>query len=114
MIYNGTINIERIVVHPMNDTNNHQIVELTKYSDEPTFSVDLYDGEYNWYWEFDLTNPSDYERVKYCILDAVFVCDIMRELAESLDDIFTDEFADILIEEDECAECNCCMCCGNC
>ena len=87
MIYRGTINVEQIVVSPMDNINNHQVIELTKYSDEPMFSVNLYDGENDWYWEFAIISPSDYERVKFDIFDTMFDCDTMVELAVELDEI---------------------------
>lgn len=113
MIYCGTINEERIAVHPMGDVNNTQFIELTKYGDEPVFSVDLSDGDDIWLWKFDMSNPSDYERVKLCIFNAVCECNTMDELACILDAIFREAFDDILFEdvcedcyEDECEYCS--------
>ena len=111
MIYCQTINVERIAVHPMDDMGNTQYVELIKYGDIPMFAVYVDDGEEEWYWEFEMSTPSDYERVKMNIFDAIFECDTMLELAEALDDIFEDGFATILID-DECANCNGCEGCN--
>ena len=110
MVYCKTVNVERIAVHPMNNLRNTQFVEITKYGDELVFSVDMYDGENEWYWEFDMSNPSDYERVKHNIFDAVFECDTMPELAEVLDEIFNDGFEPILIKDeyDGCIGCDGC------
>lgn len=101
MLYCRTINVEHIAVHPMDDTTNTQFVELTKYGDEPVFAVSMYDGEFDWCWEFDMFIPSDYERVKFAIFDALIECDTMVELAECLDETFHVVFEDILME-DEC------------
>lgn len=110
MIYCQTINKECIAVHPLDDINNTQHVELVKYGDTPMFAVYMYDGEDEWVWEFEMYTPSDYERVKMNIFDAIFVCDTMLELAEALDAIFENDFDDILIrnEDGECEGCEGC------
>lgn len=107
MIYCKTVEEERIVVHPMNDMRNHQFVELVKYGDENVFSVWVDDGKEEWIWEFYMTCPSDYERVKLSVFDSIYVCDTMLELAHTLDNIFNDGFETILIKDDE-DECECC------
>lgn len=107
MIYCQTINKEYIAVHPLNNANNTQYVELVKYGDVPMFAVWMYDGEDEWFWEFEMFTPSDYERVKMNIFDAIFGCDTMSELAEALDDIFINRFEDILVS-DECSDCDGC------
>ena len=105
--------MERIAVHPMGDVNNTQYVEFIKYGNTPIFAVCLDDGEDEWLWEFELFNPSDYERVKMSVFGAIFECDTMIELAETLDDIFENGFEDILIV-DECDECDGCGGCNKC
>ena len=100
MIYRQTINIERIEFSPLNDTNSTNCVELVKFGDTATFSVSMNNDEYEWYWEFDMSEPSDYERVKMNMYDAIFGCDTMEELGEALDAIFEDGFGEILIYEE--------------
>lgn len=107
MRYCQTINKECIAVHPLDDIYNTQYVELIKYGDAPMFAVYVDDGNDEWLWEFDMYTPSDYERVKMNIFDAIFECETMPELVEALDAIFRDGFGDILIED----ECNGCMGC---
>ena len=114
MIYCQTVYEERIAVHPMNDVNNTQVVELVKYGDEPIMLVTLYDGKENWMWEFDITNPSHYERIKLTIFDMIHECDTMKELALMLDSIFIDGFSPILIGEDPCEDCEGCEFCDVC
>lgn len=111
MIYCQTINIERIAVHPWNDVDNTEYVELVKYGDAPIFTVWTTDGEEDYLWEFETSYPSDYERVKANIFDAMSVCDTMLELVEAMDGIFKNEFADILVV-DECNECDGCEGCN--
>ena len=100
MIYRQTINIERIAFSPLNDTNSTNCVELVKFGDTATFGVSMNNDEYEWYWEFDMSEPSDYERVKMNMYDAIFGCDTMEELGEALDAIFEDGFGEILIYEE--------------
>ena len=111
MIYCQTINKECIAVHPLNNTNETKFVELVKYGDTPMFAVWMNDGEVDWFWEFEMSSPSDYERVKMNIFDAIFKCETMDELAWALNDIFEDEFVDILVI-DECDGCDGCEGCS--
>lgn len=97
MIYRQTINIERIALSPLNDTNSTNCVELVKFGDTATFGV--FADEY--FWEFDMSEPSDYERVKMNIYDAIFECDTMKELCEALNAIFEDGFSEILLYDDD-------------
>ena len=110
MRYCQTINKECIAVHPLDDINSTQYVELIKYGDIPMFAVWVDDGEDEWLCEFEQFNSSDYERVKMSIFDAIFECDTMIELAVALDSIFRDGFEDILVEN----ECECCDGCEGC
>lgn len=112
MIYCETLNRESIAVRPLNDIDNAQYVELIKYGDEPKFAVWVDDGNDEWLWTFDMTCLSDYERVKLSIFDAIFACETMTELTYAFDAIFTSDFEDILIEDED--ECDCCGCCGGC
>lgn len=113
MRYCQTINKECIAVHPLDDINNTYYVDLVKYGDAPLFAVWANDGECDWLWEFELFNPSDYERIKMNIFDAIFECDTMFELVAALDAIFRDGFEDILIIH-KCNECNGCESCSEC
>ena len=111
MMYCKTNMVEQIAVHPLDDIESTHFVELVRHGDVPILSVWLDDGEEEWEWEFEMFVPADYERIKMNIYDAIFACDTMLELAEALDDIFDDRFADILIV-DECSDCD--GCCGDC
>lgn len=105
MIYCKTINKEVIAVHPMNDMKNTQFIELIKDGENTVFYVWMDDGKDEWFWEFDMSCPSDYERVKLNIFDTIFECDTMIELALTLDEVFRDGFMRVLIEENECEDC---------
>lgn len=110
MRYCQTVNIEKIAVHPLDNIDSTHFVELIKYGNEPVFAVTMYDGEDVWIWEFEMYTPTNYERVKMSIFDAIFACDTMIELAVALDSIFRDEFEDVLIAD----ECDCCEGCEGC
>ena len=105
MIYRHTIHIERIMLSPLDNIDSVQFLELVKFGDTTTFGVFINNEEDSWYWEFDMSEPSDYERVKMNIYDAIFECDTMDELGEALDAIFGDGFGEILLccnrDEDE-------------
>ena len=115
MVYCGTVNVERIVMHPMNDLSETHYIEMVTSKDEPTFFVTCCCDE-EWYYEF-VYSKSDYERVKFNIMEMMFSCDTMDELLDALSEIFTDGFEEICIDEevfedecDGCEECRgCCM-----
>ena len=112
MRYCETVNKECIAVNPLDNIENTYYVELIKYGDEPKFAVWVEDGENDdaWVWEFDMTCPSNYDRVRLSIFDVIFECDTMKELVSAFDDVFENDFEDILIDD----ECDCCGCCGGC
>ena len=104
MIFHGNYTKEVIVVHPHYDESDHQFVELIKDADEPMFTVSFYAGDELYCWDFEMNNNSDYDRVKFNVMEAIFDVEDMEELAEVLDKVFNDGFEDILITE----------CCGDC
>ena len=114
MIYCKTINEEIIVVRPLDDIDNAKSIQLTKHGEEPTLSVYMCDGDYDWDWGFDISVPSNYERVKLCVFDAINACDTMAQLGCVLDSLFREMLDDILIVDiDECEDYCDCKYCGN-
>ena len=107
MILCGFGNLERIMIHEADDLDSQHYIDLVMSKDESTFAVTCccYD---EWFYEF-LYSKTDYERIKFNIVDSIFACDDMDELISVLDDIFQDGFEDIIIESSECLEC-----CGDC
>ena len=98
---------------PMDNIDSYECVRLIKYGDETALSVYVYDGKYEWDWAFDISNPSDYERIKLCVFDVICECDTMEELACMMDALFREAFDDILIVDvDECESCCECEYCG--
>jgi len=104
MVYQGTMVSESILVNDLNETH---FIELTKAADVPVFYVTCCCDE-NWFHAFSMRNSSDYERVKYNIMENVFESDTMEELLETLSEIFEDGFSDILIEEECNGDCDHC------
>lgn len=108
MVYHGTSMTETIWFGPENDFEETHYIELHKADDEAVFYVTTCCNE-DWAWAFKLDIPSNYEMIKFTILDEMFECENMRELLDALDDVFTDNFADIVVEEEKCG-----CCCENC
>lgn len=104
MVYYGTDMVECIAVHEAGDSENKHMIGMTKHADMPVFTVDCCcDSE--WRYDFVMNCSSDYERVKYNIMNAIFDCEDMNALLVALSKIFEDGFKDILIKEDKC-KCN--------
>ncbi len=110
MVYNGTGLAEFIMIRPMDEMDKVYQIELAKMPGEPTFVV-VCDYDEDWGYEFYLENNSDYERIKFNIMNAIFECDNMEELLGVLSEIFEDGFEDILVDDCDCdgscENCNC-------
>lgn len=100
MTYFGTAVSECIIIHNDGDLKERHCIEMTKSANTSNFIVTCccYD---DWGYEFKITNPSDYERVKFSIMEAMLVCEDMDELLTYLGEIFVDEFADTLTHEQD-------------
>ena len=94
MVYRKTIHAEQINYCPAGESDNMHYIQIEKW--DGFFKVGFCcepEREY----VFRLKDHSDYERVKFNIMEAVFECDNSEELMDYLEDIFEDGFADILI-----------------
>ena len=110
MVYHGTYVVERIAVRLMSSLNETHFIDLVKDADAPVFYATCCCNE-DWFYEFSMSNNSDYERIKHNIMETIFECDTMEELLNTLSEIFEDGFANILVKD----ECNCdCENCKNC
>lgn len=114
MVYDNSHLVEQIAVRPNDSLKETHFIELTRIGNDPVFFVtcSFYDKDYS--WEFETFSISDYERVKFNILNAVFECDTMYELMDMLDEIFTDGFSDILVDYTNECEIKCCGDCASC
>lgn len=98
MMYRGSSFVEMIAFCPAGETENTHYFEMHKGDGMFTVSY-CCDPEFS--YAFYLDCQSDYERVRFNVMEQIFKCDSIDELLDNLDNIFTDGFADILIE-DEC------------
>ena len=108
MIYTGTSVAEFINI---NDNGRTYFIEMAKMFDEPIFMV-CSDYDENWFYEFYMENNSDYERVKFNIMSAIFECENMDGVIKTLNEVFEDGFSDILVKyecdcDGSCEHCNC-------
>lgn len=109
MVFYGTNNIECINFHVAGDSKTHHFIMMTKLSDAPIFTVECsWDSE--WCYDFWMENNSDYERVKYNIMETIGECEDVDVLQTVLEKIFEDGFEEILVECDcdgNCENCDC-------
>ena len=106
MKYIGTYETETIL---LGDEDDQHYIELIKSCDEPIFYVRAC-CDPSWIYKF-CYDVSSYSMIKHTIVDAAFECDDMTELMDLLDDMFTENFDDIIVY-DECRDCS--ECCGQC
>ena len=109
MIYRGTNFTERIQMSPMDRMKTTQWIEMRRFAKSNELEVFLCDDYGNkrnvWSWWFELDEPMTYEQIKFNILEHMFECDTMDELAEVLSEVFEDGFAGVLMDDEECGKC---------
>ena len=108
MNYCGTSFTEDIYLCNANDVNDEHCVSLIKGCDEPVFYVTTCCNS-DWIWAFYMDGESNYEMIKHTIMDAAFECHDMFELMDMLDEIFEEDFDDIVVQTCE----PCCECCAS-
>lgn len=109
MIYHGTSMIERIYMGTDDNLSNACCIELTKAHDEPAFYITSCNNT-DWSWTFRMDGESNYEMIKHTIMDAIFECNNITELMDYLDNVFEENFDDIVLYEEMHDDC----CCENC
>ena len=107
MMYRGSSFVELIAFCPNGEPENTHFIEMHK--GDGMFWV-TYCCDADWCYEFYMYNQSDYERVKFNIMEAIFECEDTDELLNTLSEIFQDGFADILIEDECDGDCENCEC----
>ena len=107
MIYKGTYDVEIIEVTPMDDLSEAHYIQMQKSRDDATFSVTCCCDE-DWCYEFEY-NKSDYERVKFNVMECIFECETMDELLDTLSEVFEDGFEpldrDVVECDGDCENC---------
>lgn len=110
MVFCGIAKTEQIYLREPNNSEEVYFIELLRSSSEPKFTVwSEYDG--SWDWEFWYTSETDYERVKWAIMD-IAGDDIYNNIDETLGALeyaFHEYFSDMLVNNDTTHEC-----CGKC
>ena len=99
MVYYGTLVDEKIAFHYVGDFENMHYINMAKSIDEPVFYVSCC-CDLDWIYEFKMKNNSDYERVKYCIMETIFECEDMDELLDVLGERLSDGFHCLLIDNE--------------
>ena len=94
MIYHGTTKTETILVHPFDDETDIQFVDMVTDADLTILYVNV--DEYS--WEFVLRSLSDYEWIKFAIMEVIQTVNDIEELVAELNEVFIENFEDILVE----------------
>ena len=99
MIYCGNYEVEVIRVHPEDNINESHYISLTTDKDSPSFSVHCCcDDEWEWTFWYSKTN---YEMIKHLIFDVIFECETIDDVIDTLDEIFSEDFEEIVFYEEE-------------
>ena len=96
MVYRDSDFSERIYLCSAGESASIHYIEITRYGSIFVVETCCTPG---WSYTFRTNDLSDYERVKFNIMDAIFESESLDELLDSLSDTFTDGFANILIED---------------
>lgn len=96
MVYCGSSFIEMIAMCPEGTPEETHFIEMQK--GDRMFQV-TYCCDPDWCYRFYLNSQSDYERVKFNIMETLFECKNAKEMLDQLSEIFEDGFSDILIED---------------
>ena len=110
MIYYGTSNTETIWFGRENDHEEVHYIEMHQLNNEPVFYVTACCND-DWVWAFHADVHSNYEMIKFAIMEAAFESCCISNLLDTLDEIFTEEYADLVVED---GDCECDECCESC
>jgi hypothetical protein len=102
MVFCGNGSLERLFVHEIDDLESRHYIDIAMSKDDAIFSVTCCCDE-EWMWEF-WYSKTNYEVVKYLIMDSIAVCETMEELIGTLDELFEEDCADIVCYEAELQE----------
>lgn len=112
MVLCGFYTAEAIAIHPDDDLHETHFIYLEQSKENPTFSVSCCCDE-DWEYTF-VYSKSDYERIKFTIINAISECDSMEEIMDALSEIFEEYWADILVDTECDGDCeNCEFDCEN-
>lgn len=99
MIYQGTVKSENILFQ--DEDGMFAGIELIKSCDAPTFTVmsDIYHDA--WMYEFWMDDPATYEAAKHTIMNVLAENKNFKDAIEELDEFFSTDFADLIVDENE-------------
>ena len=97
MMYRGSEYFEKIYLCPEGRPTNIHYIELVRCKNMLVVETCCTPG---WSYSFISDDTSDFERIRFNIMDQIFKCKGLDELLNRLGIIFEDGFADILIEDD--------------
>ena len=97
MMYRGSSFVEMIAFCPAGEIENTQFIEMRKM--DGVFTVG-YSCDPDWEYAFYMNDISNYERVRFNIMEQIFKNESIDELLDNLSYVFEEGFADILIEDD--------------
>ena len=86
MIFCGNISLERLMVNPNDDPHSSHYIDITMDTGMPVFYVTCCcDTDWEWGFWYSKTN---YESIKYIIMDSILGCATMDELIDRLDKFY--------------------------
>ena len=99
MRYCGTTAIEIIEMNPMDDLETVHWIALEKNSANLTLYVHTCCDD-EWGYVFAVEDNSDYDRIKYNIMNMMFEYETMDELLEALSNLFENGFSEMLVKDE--------------
>ena len=104
MIFCGITKAEQIYLQADDDLDKIYVIELLRDGYEPKFTA-WSDYDKDWTWDFWYTSETDYERVKWAILDMIDEYNSIPAVLIALNDAFLEYFVDMLVDNKK--ECEC-------
>lgn len=99
MIFCGNTSLERLMVNPNDDPHSSHYIDITMDTGMPVFYVTCCcDTDWEWGFWYSKTN---YESIKYIIMDSILGCATMDELIDRLDKFFEEDCEYMIFDEDE-------------
>lgn len=103
MIYKGTTFTERINMKPMDHMEFKSWIEFRKEARTQKMEIFLCEDRGNersvWSWWIDLSDPMTYEQIKYNVMEQMWACDTIQDMADELESLFEDGFESVVLKE---------------
>ena len=102
MIFCSNEQIEVLYVHENDNTDETHWIDITTSDDGMVFTVECCCDD-EWSWDF-VYNRTNYELIKYLIMDCIAECNTMQELILALNEVFETSCEDMVVHETELKE----------